>query len=89
MFAGCDASILVESIMRCSRYSSYEVPYNDLYKKSMEKLDGRRRVVVITGASAGFGRCDGRAFAQKGANIALLAQGIEGLKASKTYKEFL
>ena len=36
-------------------------------------------VVVITGASAGVGRATARAFARRGARIALLARGLEGL----------
>lgn len=38
-----------------------------------------RRVVVITGASAGVGRAAARAFAEQGAAIALLARGEQGL----------
>jgi NAD(P)-dependent dehydrogenase (short-subunit alcohol dehydrogenase family) len=46
--------------------------------------DGRRRrVVVITGASAGLGRAVVREFAKKGADIALIARGIEGLEGAK------
>lgn len=39
-------------------------------------------VVVITGASAGVGRCTVRAFAERGAAIALLARDLEGLMAA-------
>jgi NAD(P)-dependent dehydrogenase (short-subunit alcohol dehydrogenase family) len=42
----------------------------------------RRRVVVLTGASAGVGRATARAFAEEGAAIALLARGAEGLDAA-------
>jgi NAD(P)-dependent dehydrogenase (short-subunit alcohol dehydrogenase family) len=38
-----------------------------------------RRVVVITGASAGVGRAAARAFAEQGAAVGLLARGEEGL----------
>ncbi len=41
--------------------------------------DGRRRVVVVTGASAGVGRATARAFAGQGASVALLARGRAGL----------
>jgi short-subunit dehydrogenase len=43
----------------------------------------RKRVVVITGASAGLGRAVVREFAKKGADIALIARGIEGLEGAK------
>lgn len=50
-----------------------------------EKIENgmRRRVVVITGASAGLGRAVVREFARKGADIALIARGIEGLEGAK------
>lgn len=41
------------------------------------------KVVVVTGASAGVGRATVRAFAERGANIGLLARGIDGLEAAK------
>lgn len=41
------------------------------------------RVVVVTGASAGVGRATVRAFAERGANIGLIARGQEGLDAAK------
>ncbi len=40
------------------------------------------RVVVITGASSGVGRATARAFAEQGADVALLARGQEGLEAA-------
>lgn len=40
------------------------------------------QVVVVTGASAGVGRATVREFAQRGASIALLARGQEGLDAA-------
>ena len=47
----------------------------------MERV--RRRVVVVTGASAGLGRSIVREFAKKGADLALIARGVEGLEAAK------
>jgi NAD(P)-dependent dehydrogenase (short-subunit alcohol dehydrogenase family) len=41
------------------------------------------RVVVITGASAGVGRATARLFARRGASLALLARGEDGLKAAE------
>lgn len=41
--------------------------------------DRVKRVVVITGASAGVGRATARAFAERGAAVALLARGEQGL----------
>ena len=36
-------------------------------------------VVVVTGASAGVGRATVRAFARAGADVALIARGLDGL----------
>lgn len=44
-------------------------------------LPSSGKVVVITGASAGVGRASARAFAARGAKVALLARGTDGLKA--------
>jgi len=41
-----------------------------------------RKVVVITGGSAGVGRAAARAFAHRGAHVALLARGVERLEAA-------
>src|SRR5215471_16743756 len=41
------------------------------------------KTVVITGASAGLGRAMAREFAKHGANIGLIARGIDGLNAAK------
>jgi NAD(P)-dependent dehydrogenase (short-subunit alcohol dehydrogenase family) len=40
------------------------------------------KVVVVTGASAGVGRAAVRAFAERGADVGLLARGREGLEAA-------
>ncbi len=40
----------------------------------------RKRVVVITGASAGVGRATARAFANEGAHLGLIARDTEGLR---------
>lgn len=42
----------------------------------------RPELVVITGASAGVGRATAREFAKRGAHIALLARGRDGLEAA-------
>src|SRR5438067_5516142 len=42
-----------------------------------------KQVVVITGASAGVGRATVRAFARHGADIGLLARGIDGLEGAR------
>src|SRR5436189_1774391 len=42
-----------------------------------------KQVVVITGASAGVGRATGRAFAREGADIGLLARGVDGLEGAR------
>ena len=41
-----------------------------------------RRVVVITGGSAGIGRATAQAFARQGARVAVLSRGREGLDAT-------
>jgi short-subunit dehydrogenase len=51
-------------------------------KGTMEK-DLKGKIVVITGASAGLGRAMVREFAKHGANIGLIARGIDGLNAAK------
>ena len=43
----------------------------------------RKEVIVVTGASAGIGRATVREFARRGADIGLIARGIDGLEAAK------
>lgn len=48
-----------------------------------------RKVVVVTGASAGVGRAAVRAFAKSGADVALIARGRDGLEAAAREVEAL
>ena len=43
---------------------------------------GRRRVVVVTGANSGVGRATVRAFAERGADVALIARGGRAWEAA-------
>jgi len=49
----------------------------------------RRRVVVVTGASAGVGRAVARAFARRGARLGLLARGAARLEQARDEVEHL
>jgi NAD(P)-dependent dehydrogenase (short-subunit alcohol dehydrogenase family) len=49
----------------------------------------KRETVVITGASAGLGRATTREFGRRGAQVGLLARGIDGLQAAKREIESL
>ena len=42
-----------------------------------------KKIVVITGASAGLGRAIAREFAKEGHDIALIARGVDGLEGAK------
>src|SRR3954471_8573845 len=44
--------------------------------------EDRRETVVITGAAGRVGRAAARAFGKRGANVGLLARGVEGLEAA-------
>ncbi|MGI8996742.1 MAG: SDR family NAD(P)-dependent oxidoreductase, partial [Pyrinomonadaceae bacterium] len=46
-------------------------------------VEGKPEVVVVTGASAGFGRAVVRRFAQAGAHIGLIARGMDGLEGAR------
>lgn len=56
---------------------------DDLRGEGNERTTYKKRVVVVTGASAGLGRAIVREFANKGADVALIARGIEGLEGAK------
>ncbi|NTV11737.1 MAG: SDR family NAD(P)-dependent oxidoreductase, partial [Zoogloea sp.] len=46
-------------------------------------MDKDRKIVVITGASAGIGRAAAVEFARHGWRVALLARGVEGLEGAR------
>src|SRR5256885_2820220 len=48
-----------------------------------------KKVVVITGASAGLGRATVRQFAKRGTSIGLIARGIDGLQGARREVEAL
>lgn len=49
----------------------------------------RKKVVVITGASAGVGRATVRQFVQRGTSIGLIARGLDGLEGARREVEEL
>ena len=53
------------------------------------KKEFNGKTIVITGASAGLGRAMVREFAKHGANVGLIARGIDGLKAANDEVEVL
>src|SRR5690242_1778961 len=61
----------------------------ELLKSKKMKKDFIGKTVVITGASAGLGRAMAREFAKHGANVGLIARGIDGLKAANAEVEEL
>jgi len=52
-------------------------------------MNGARKVVVITGASAGVGRATARRFAKESCAVALIARGSDGLEAARREVEAL
>jgi NAD(P)-dependent dehydrogenase (short-subunit alcohol dehydrogenase family) len=56
-------------------------------RKGKEKT--RPEVVVVTGASAGVGRAVVREFARRGAHVALIARGLDGLEGARREVESL
>ncbi len=52
-------------------------------------MTSQREVVVVTGASAGVGRATARAWARRGARVALIARGRDGLEGARREIEAL
>ena len=52
-------------------------------------VERRRRVVVITGGTAGVGRATARAFATRGDDVAVLARGEDGLEGTRLEIELM
>jgi NAD(P)-dependent dehydrogenase (short-subunit alcohol dehydrogenase family) len=84
LFSG--VAVVALSLVRGRRAHAYGGGWSSLWRRERTAADGgvpRRRVVVITGASAGVGRATTQAFARQGARIGLLARGRDGLEAAK------
>lgn len=62
-----------------SRYAQPLLESDSIMKSNQQK----RRVVVVTGASAGLGRAIVREFAGKGCDVALIARGTDGLEGAR------
>lgn len=54
------------------------LPYRDMNESKREAP-----VVVVTGASAGVGRAVARAYGERGAKVALIARGVDGLNGAR------
>jgi NADP-dependent 3-hydroxy acid dehydrogenase YdfG len=54
-----------------------------LMRVSSKSADGRKRVAVVTGASAGVGRAIATAFGARGYRVAMLARGVAGLEGAR------
>lgn len=65
---------------RLARASSAELD-REAHGRGLTIASPELMIVVITGASAGVGRATARAFARAGADVALIARGVEGLEA--------
>jgi NADP-dependent 3-hydroxy acid dehydrogenase YdfG len=63
--------------------------YPDHRMKQFPNGQGKREVVVVTGASAGVGRAIVREFAAQGASVALLARSRDGLEGAAQEVECL